>query len=130
MPADEYLSGNVREKLRTAKTLAEQDEQYTINVQSLEAVQPVDLTASEISVRLGAAWLPTEVVRDFLFELLRTPYYQRRNIKVHYSTYTGEWNIDGKKASRNTRSPTSTTPKRNPPKRSCSERSAPAKCVF
>ena len=100
LPADEYLSGNVREKLRTAKTLAEQDEQYTINVQSLEAVQPVDLTASEISVRLGAAWLPTEVVRDFLFELLRTPYYQRRNIKVHYSTYTGEWNIDGKSLDR------------------------------
>lgn len=100
LPADEYLSGNVREKLRTAKTLAEQDEQYTINVQSLEAVQPVDLTASEISVRLGAAWLPTEVVRDFTFELLRTPYYQRRNIKVHYSTYTGEWNIDGKSLDR------------------------------
>ena len=100
LPADEYLSGNVREKLRTAKTLAEQDEQYTINVQSLEAVQPVDLTASEISVRLGAAWLPTKVVRDFTFELLRTPYYQRRNIKVHYSTYTGEWNIDGKSLDR------------------------------
>ena len=100
LPADEYLSGNVREKLRTAKTLAEQDEQYTINVQSLEAVQPVDLTASEISVRLGAAWLPTEVVRDFTFELLRTPYYQRRNIKVHYSTYTGEWNVDGKSLDR------------------------------
>ena len=100
LPADEYLSGNVREKLRTAKTLAEQDEQYTINVQSLEAVQPVDLTASEISVRLGATWLPTEVVRDFIFELLRTPYYQRRNIKVHYSTYTGEWNIDGKSLDR------------------------------
>ena len=100
LPADEYLSGNVREKLRTAKTLAEQDEQYTINVQSLEAVQPVDLTASEISVRLGAAWLPTEVVRDFTFELLRTPYYQRRNIKVHYSSYTGEWNVDGKSLDR------------------------------
>lgn len=100
LPADEYLSGNVREKLRTAKTLAEQDEEYTINVQSLEAVQPIDLTASEISVRLGAAWLPTEVVRDFTFELLRTPYYQRRNIKVHYSTYTGEWNIDGKSLDR------------------------------
>ena len=100
LPADEYLSGNVREKLRTAKTLAEQDERYTINVQSLEAVQPVDLTASEISVRLGAAWLPTEVVRDFTFELLRTPYYQRRNIKVHYSPYTGEWNIDGKSLDR------------------------------
>ena len=100
LPADEYLSGNVREKLRTARAFAEADERYTINVQSLEAVQPVDLTASEISVRLGAAWLPTEVVRDFTFELLRTPYYQRRNIKVHYSTYTGEWNIDGKSLDR------------------------------
>ena len=100
LPADEYLSGNVREKLRTARAFAETDEGYTINVQSLEAVQPVDLSASEISVRLGAAWLPTEVVRDFTFELLRTPYYQRRNIKVHYSTYTGEWNIDGKSLDR------------------------------
>ena len=100
LPADEYLSGNVREKLRTAKAFAETDEGYTVNVQSLEAVQPVDLTASEISVRLGAAWLPTEVVRDFTFELLRTPYYQRRNIKVHYSTYTGEWNVDGKSLDR------------------------------
>ena len=100
LPADEYLSGNVREKLRTAKAFAEPDEGYTVNVQSLEAVQPVDLTASEISVRLGAAWLPTEVVRDFTFELLRTPYYQRRNIKVHYSTYTGEWNVDGKSLDR------------------------------
>lgn len=100
LPADEYLSGNVREKLRTARAFAETDEGYTINVQSLEAVQPVDLTASEISVRLGAAWLPTEVVRDFTFELLRTPYYQRRNIKVHYSTYTGEWNVDGKSLDR------------------------------
>ena len=100
LPADEYLSGNVRERLRTARAFAETDERYSVNVQSLEAVQPVDLTASEISVRLGAAWLPTEVVRDFTFELLRTPYYQRRNIKVHYSTYTGEWNIDGKSLDR------------------------------
>lgn len=100
LPADEYLSGNVREKLRTARAFAETDEGYTVNVQSLEAVQPVDLTASEISVRLGAAWLPTEVVRDFTFELLRTPYYQRRNIKVYYSTYTGEWNVDGKSLDR------------------------------
>ena len=100
LPADEYLSGNVREKLRAARLLAEKDERYTINVQSLEAVQPVDLSASEISVRLGATWLPTEVVRDFTFELLRTPYYQRRNIKVHYSTYTGEWNVDGKSLDR------------------------------
>ena len=100
LPADEYLSGNVREKLRTARLLAEKDERYTINVQSLEAVQPVDLSASEISVRLGATWLPPEVIRDFLFDLLRTPFYQRRNIRVNYSTYTGEWNIDGKSLDR------------------------------
>ena len=100
LPADEYLSGNVREKLRTARLLAEKDERYTINVQSLEAVQPGDLSASEISVRLGATWLPPEVIRDFLFDLLRTPFYQRRNIRVNYSTYTGEWNIDGKSLDR------------------------------
>lgn len=100
LPADEYLSGNVREKLRTARLLAEKDERYTINVHSLEAVQPVDLSASEISVRLGATWLPPEVIRDFLFDLLRTPFYQRRNIRVNYSTYTGEWNIDGKSLDR------------------------------
>ena len=96
LPADEYLSGNVREKLRTARLFAEKDERYAVNVQSLEAVQPVDLTAGEITVRLGAAWLPPDVIQDFMFELLRTPYIHKRNIKVHYSSYTGEWNIEGK----------------------------------
>ena len=96
LPADEYLSGNVREKLRTARLFAEKDERYAVNVQSLEAVQPVDLTAGEITVRLGAAWLPPDVIQDFMFELLRTPYIHKRNIKVHYSTYTGEWHIEGK----------------------------------
>lgn len=96
LPADEYLSGNVREKLRTARLFAEKDERYVVNVQSLEAVQPVDLTAGEITVRLGAAWLPPDVIQNFMFELLRTPYIHKRNIKVHYSTYTGEWNIEGK----------------------------------
>ena len=100
LPADEYLSGNVREKLRTARLFAEKDERYTVNVQSLEAVQPVDLTAGEITVRLGAAWLPPDVIQDFMFELLRTPYIHKRNIKVHYSTYTGEWNIEGKSLDR------------------------------
>lgn len=96
LAADEYLSGNVREKLRIARTLADRDDRYAINAQSLEAVQPVDLTASEISVRLGATWLPTDVVQDFMFSLLGTPRYQQWNIKVQYSPYTGEWNIKGK----------------------------------
>ena len=96
LAADEYLSGNVREKLRIARALADRDDRYAINAQSLEAVQPVDLTASEISVRLGATWLPTDVVQDFMFSLLGTPRYQQWNIKVQYSPYTGEWNIKGK----------------------------------
>ena len=96
LAADEYLSGNVREKLRTARILAEKDERYAVNVRSLETVQPVDLTASEISVRLGATWLPIDVVQDFVFDLLGTPNYHRWNIKVQYSPYTGEWNIQGK----------------------------------
>ena len=100
LPADEYLSGNVRERLRAARLFAEKDGRYAVNVQSLEAVQPVDLTAGEITVRLGAAWLPPDVIQDFMFELLRTPYIHKRNIKVHYSTYTGEWNIEGKSLDR------------------------------
>ena len=97
LPADEYLSGNVREKLALAKRTAQlYPENYTVNVQALQAVQPVDLTASEISVRLGATWLPTDVVEDFMFELFGTPNYCRWNIHVHYSSYTGEWNIEGK----------------------------------
>ena len=96
LAADEYLSGNVREKLRVAKAHAASDERYAPNVKSLEAVQPVDLSASEISVRLGATWLPPDVVRQFMFELLRPPIYHRRNMDVLYSSYTGEWNIKGK----------------------------------
>ena len=95
--ADEYLSGNVREKLITAKKSAEvYPEDYKINVESLEKVQPKDLTASEISVRLGATWIPPEIFEKFMFEFLDTPRYAQWNIKVHYSQYTGEWNIDGK----------------------------------
>lgn len=96
LAADEYLSGNVREKLRIAKKNAASDERYAPNVKSLEAVQPVDLSASEISVRLGATWLPPDVVRQFMFELLQPPLYHRRNMDVLYSSYTGEWNIKGK----------------------------------
>ena len=95
--ADEYLSGNVREKLATAKRSATlYPEDYTANVQALEKVQPKDLTASEISVRLGATWMPPEIFQQFMFEFLDTPRYAQWNIKVHYSQFTGEWNIEGK----------------------------------
>ena len=97
LTADEYLSGNVREKLEWAKRSAEQyPEDYTANVQALERVQPVDLTASEIAVRLGATWLPPKIVEQFMFELFSTSNRSRWNIHVHYSKYTGEWNIEGK----------------------------------
>ena len=95
--ADEYLSGNVREKLALARKSAElYPEDYSVNVEALERVQPKDLTASEIAVRLGATWLPTEIVEQFMFEFLGTPRYAQWNIKVHFSAYTGEWNIEGK----------------------------------
>ena len=97
LPADEYLSGNVREKLAIAKRSADlYPDDYGENVRALEAVQPVNLTASEIFVRLGATWLPPEIVEQFMFELFSTPRYCQWNIHVHYSQYTGEWNIEGK----------------------------------
>ncbi len=94
--ADEYLSGNVREKLVAARLAAENDPAFQINVDALEKVQPVDLTASEISVRLGADWLPVEVVQQFIYELFDTPNYAQWNIKVHHSRMTRDWNIEGK----------------------------------
>ena len=95
--ADEYLSGNVREKLRIAKNSAElYPEDYKVNVEALQKVQPKDLTASEISVRLGATWLPPDDVQEFIFHLLETPRYAQWNIKVHFSPFTSEWNIEGK----------------------------------
>ena len=97
LPADEYLSGNVREKLEWARRSAElYPEDYSENVRALEAVQPVDLTASEISVRLGATWLPPEIAEQFMFDLFDTPRYCQWNIHVHFSQYTGEWNVEGK----------------------------------
>ena len=97
LPADEYLSGNVREKLQWARRSAElYPEDYSENVRALEAVQPVDLTASEISVRLGATWLPPEIAEQFMFDLFDTPRYCQWNIHVHFSQYTGEWNVEGK----------------------------------
>ena len=95
--ANEYLSGNVREKLGIAKNSAElYPEDYKVNVEALQKVQPKDLTASEISVRLGATWLPPDDVQEFIFHLLETPRYAQWNIKVHFSPFTSEWNIEGK----------------------------------
>ena len=100
LPADEYLSGNVRQKLAVAQGKAEQDPQYQINADALARVQPTDLTASEISVRLGATWLDTEYVRRFIFETLGTPRSAQWSMKVHYSGITGEWRIEGKSKDR------------------------------
>ena len=100
LPADEYFSGNVRQKLAVAQGKAEQDPQYQINADALAQVQPTDLTASEISVRLGATWLDTEYVRRFIFETLGTPRSAQWSMKVHYSGITGEWRIEGKSKDR------------------------------
>ena len=99
--ADEYLSGNVREKLAWAKRSAEiYPEDYKINVEALEKVQPKDLTASEIFVQLGTTWLPEEIAQQFMYEFLDTPRYVQWSIKVHYSKLTGEWNVEGKSSDR------------------------------
>ena len=96
LPADEYLSGNVRRKLAEVRAKVESEPQYLPNVEALEKVQPVDLTASEISVKLGATWLNPEYIRQFIFETLDTSRRARWDIKVHYSRITGEWRIEGK----------------------------------
>ena len=96
LTADEYLSGNVREKLKEAEALSRADPRFLIHKKYLEQVQPKELSAGEISVRLGASWLPPDVVSDFMFELLSTPSYMRWKINVRYSAHTGEWNIEGK----------------------------------
>ena len=94
--AEEYLSGNVRDKLRTAREYAEKNAIYAASVTALERVQPQDLSAAEISVRLGTTWIPEEDIRQFVLELLQPPYYLRRKIQVHYSSHTGAWQIEGK----------------------------------
>ena len=95
--ADEYLSGNVREKLVWARKSAELDpDSYRINVEALERVQPKDLGASEIAIRLGATWVPPEIFEQFMFEFLDTPRYAQWKMKVHFSQYTGEWNVENK----------------------------------
>ena len=97
IPADEYLSGNIREKLAVAKRCAElYPDDYTINVQALEQVMPKDLSACEISVRLGSTWLPVDDVNEFMWELMGTAWWQRRNITAHFAAYTGDWSIEGK----------------------------------
>lgn len=93
---DEYLSGNVREKLREAMLAAESSELYRPNVEALKRVQPKDLSASEINVRLGATWIPPEDIKDFMFELLQTPNYCQWKMNVRFVHVTGEWYIEGK----------------------------------
>ena len=98
--ADEYLSGNVREKLKIAESQLNEHPEYQINVDSLKEVVPKDLTASEIGIKLGATWIPPEIIRQFIFELLETPSYNRWDIKVRYSNITAEWYIDNKSSDR------------------------------
>lgn len=100
LTADEYLSGNVREKLHIAQSKAETDSEYNVNVEALTAVQPKDLSASEITVRLGTTWIPPEYIQQFAFELLTPSYSARQQIKVHYSNLTGNWNVSGKSSDR------------------------------
>ena len=98
--ADEYLSGNVREKLKVAEEFAKEDPSYNINVEKLKEVIPEDLTASEIGIKLGSTWIPAEIIRQFIFELLETPRYKTWDIHVKYSNITAEWHIDGKSEDR------------------------------
>ena len=98
--ADEYLSGRVREKLKSARRAAERDPAYAVNVEALEKVQPKDLTAGEIGVRLGTTWIPEDVIEDFTFELLGTPWHCQRRIHIRYSKVTGEWNVSEKSIDR------------------------------
>ncbi|MCQ5042384.1 SNF2-related protein [Dysosmobacter welbionis] len=94
--ADEYLSGNVRQKLREAEKAAVDSPGYVPNVEALRAAQPKDLDASEIEVRLGATWIDKKYIQQFMFELLEPPLYARRSLEVNYSEFTAEWNISGK----------------------------------
>ena len=96
--ADEYLSGNVRRKLRQAQRAAEQDPVFAVNVEALTAAQPKDLDASEIEVRLGATWIDKEYIQQFMYETFDTPFYLQRSIEVRYSAFTAEWQISGKNA--------------------------------
>ena len=96
--ADEYLSGNVRRKLRQAQRAAETEPSFAVNVEALTAAQPKDLDASEIEVRLGATWIDKEYIQQFMYETFDTPFYLQRSIEVHYTPFTAEWQISGKNA--------------------------------
>lgn len=98
LPADEYLSGNVRRKLRQAREIVENDDRFAVNVDALEKVQPVDLKATEIEVHLGVTWLPIEIINKFMYETFNTSYYARGAIKVHYNELANVWNIEHKAA--------------------------------
>ena len=96
--ADEYLSGNVREKLREAEAAAKDDVSFNINVEALKAAQPRELTASEIDVRLGATWIEPRYIAQFMFNTFQPTYWASRSMSVNYSPYTSEWRIEGKSA--------------------------------
>ncbi len=96
--ADEYLSGDVRAKLKTAEIIAKNNPDYAHHVIALQQVQPKDLEASDIDVKLGTVWIPTRYIEDFMFETLDTPRYMQYDIDVHYSEHTGSWNISRKSA--------------------------------
>ena len=96
--ADEYLSGNVREKLREAEAAAKDDASFNINVEALKAAQPRELTASEIAVRLGATWIEPRYIEQFMVETFQPTYWASRSMSVNYSPYTSEWRIEGKSA--------------------------------
>ena len=99
--ADEYLSGNVREKLRIAEGFALTHPEFNINVESLKKVMPKDIGANEIGIKLGATWIPEETIREFMLDLFETPFYISRDIRVRYSKYNSEWYIDNKNRDRN-----------------------------
>lgn len=94
--ADEYLSGNIRDKLEIAELAAKSDPRYALNVEALKQVMPKPLTATEIDVRLGATWIDKDIYQQFIYELLKTPYYMQRGIEVNFSKYTSEWQVKGK----------------------------------
>ena len=96
--ADEYLSGNVRAKLRMAQFAAETNPEFAVNVEALTKAQPRELEASEIDVRLGATWLDPDIIQKFMTETFQIPYYLRHAVKVRYSPYTAEWRVEGKTA--------------------------------
>ena len=96
LTADEYLSGNVRDKLRIAKIAVSTRPELSVNVEALEKALPKDLDASEIDVRLGATWIDKNYIQQFMEETFEPPYYLRRNIEVKFSPMTAEWQITGK----------------------------------